>query len=390
MIDEYDVIVVGGGPAGSITAKIAAEKGCSVLLLEKRQEIGDPFRCGELCSKDIVSRYIDLDQKWISAEVSCTRLYSPDGTPVIMKEGINKPDIVLERRLFDIALAQNAAKAGVEISVKTCAIGVIKDNKSICGVKIISHGEDFEIKSKIVVGADGIESKIGHWAGLNTTLKLKDIETCAQFIVTNVDINQNFCELFVGNKVAPGGHAWIFPKGNRMANVGIGVSGDRTKEEEHIEYLKRFVNDRFPYCKTVGPMIGTVPVSKPIEKATIDGLLLVGDAACQTDPIVGEGISNAIECAKIAGSVIADAISKKDYSTNVLNKYEKEWRAKIGKTIEKNYRIKELLSKMTDKQLDDLAHLLKDVKFSEMGSLTFVKQLAKHNPRMFFELRSLL
>lgn len=390
MRSEYDVIVVGGGPAGSITAKTAAEKGCDVLLIEKRQEIGDPFRCGELCSKDVVSRYIDLDSKWISAEIYGTRLYSPDGTPIIMKEDVGKPDIVIERRIFDIALAQNAAKAGVEICVKTCAIGAIKDNKSICGVNVISHGEDFEIKSKIVVGADGIESKIGHWAGLDTSLKLKDIENCVQFIVSNIDINPNFCELFVGNNIAPGGHAWIFPKGNRMANVGVGISGDRMNEAKHIECLKRFVNDRFPGCKIVGPMIGTVPASKPIEKAVVNGLLLVGDAACQADPIVGEGISNAMECAKIAGDVIADAISKKDYSTNILNKYEKEWRNTIGKTVEKNYRIKEMLSKMTDKQLDDLAHLLKDVKFSEMSNLTFLKQLVKHNPRMFFELRSLL
>lgn len=390
MKNEYDVIVVGGGPAGSITAKTAAEKGCDVLLIEKRQEIGDPSRCGEVCSKDVIARHIDLDSTWISAEIVGIRLNSPDGTPIIMKEDVGKPDIVIERRIFDMALAKNAAKAGAEICIKTCAIGVIKDNKSIGGVKVLSHGEEFEIKSKIVVGADGIESKIGRWAGIDTSLKLKNIESCVQFIVTNVDINPNFCDLFVGNNVAPGGHAWIFPKGNRMANVGIGISGNRMNEAEHIDCLKRFINNRFPDSKTTGPMIGAVPIGKPIEKAVVNGLLLVGDAARQADPIAGEGISNAMECAKMAGNVIADAISKKDYSIKILNNYEKEWRATIGKTIEKNYRIKEMLLKMNDKQLDDLAHLLKDVKFSEMSSLTFLKQLVKHNPRMLLELRPLL
>ena len=174
-----------------------------------------------------------------------------------------------------------------------------------------------------------------------------------------------------------------------MANVGIGMAGNRTNEMIPIDCLKRFANKRFPGGKTIGFVVGGVPTSGPIEKTVVDGLLLVGDAARQSDPITGGGIHNAMECAKMAGDVIADAISKKDYSTKILSKYEKEWRSTIGKTIEKNYRIKELFLNMNDKQLDDLAHSLKGVKFSEMSTLAFVKQLVKHNPRMFFELRSL-
>lgn len=389
MRSEYDVVVVGGGPAGSVTAKVAAGKGCSVLLIEKRQEIGDPVRCGEACNKDTIGHHIDLDPKWISAEISGTRLYSPDGTPIIMSEGAGKPGIMLERKIFDVALARNAAKAGADISVKTSAIGIIKDNKSVSGVKVRSYGEEFDIRSKIVVGADGIESKIGRWAGIDTTLKLKDIETCAQYLMSDIDIDQDFCEFIMGNSVSPGGYAWIFPKGKRMANVGIGMAGNRTNEMIPIDCLKRFANKRFPGGKTIGFVVGGVPTSGPIEKTVVDGLLLVGDAARQSDPITGGGIHNAMECAKMAGDVIADAISKKDYSTKILSKYEKEWRSTIGKTIEKNYRIKELFLNMNDKQLDDLAHSLKGVKFSEMSTLAFVKQLVKHNPRMFFELRSL-
>lgn len=389
MREEYDVIVVGGGPAGSITAKIAAEKGCDVLLIEKRQEIGDPVRCGEGCSKDTIAPYIDLDPKWISAEVDGARLYSPDGTPVIMSQGENKPGIVLERKIFDLALAQSAIKAGVEVNVKTSAIGVIKDNKFINGIKVRSYGEEFDIKSKIVVGADGIESKVGRWAGIDTSLKLKDVETCAQFLMSDIDIDQDFCDFIMGNTIAPGGYAWIFPKGKRMANVGIGVVGSRTNEMIPIECLKKFVKERFPDGKTSEFIIGAVPLSNPIEKTVDNGLLLVGDAARQSDPITGGGLHHSLECAKIAGNVIAEAISKKDYSIKMLNKYEKEWRATIGKTIEKNYHIKELFMKMTDKQLNDLAHSLKNVKFNEMGTFSLIKQLVKNNPRMFFELRSL-
>jgi digeranylgeranylglycerophospholipid reductase len=252
-----------------------------------------------------------------------------------------------------------------------------------------SYGEEFEIRSKIVVGADGVESKVGRWAGINTTLKLKDVETCAQYLMSDIDVDQDFCEFIMGNTVSPGGYAWIFPKGKKMANVGVGVAGNRTNEMMPIDCLKKFANNRFPDGKTIGFVVGAVPTSGPIEKTIVNGMLLVGDAARQSDPITGGGIHNAMECAKIAGDVIADAISKKDYSTKILGKYEKDWRSTVGKTIEKNYRIKEMFLKMNDKQLDDLAHSLKDVKFSEMSTLAFIKQLIKQNPKMFLELRSL-
>lgn len=389
MKDEYDVIVVGGGPAGSITARTAAEKGCDVLLIEKRQEIGDPVRCGEGCSKDTITPFIDLDPRWISAEVEGARVFAPDGTLIPMGQDSSRPGIVLERKIFDRVLAQDASKAGAEVVVKTSATGLLRNDGFISGIKVRSYGEEFEIRSKIVVGADGIESKVGRWAGIDTSLKLKDVETCAQFLMTDIDINPNFCDFFVGNTISPGGYAWVFPKGKNMANVGVGVVGSRTNEMKPIDCLTKFVKERFPHGKTVELIVGAVPLSDSIDKTVTNGLLLVGDAARQSDPITGGGIYNSLNCAKIAGNVIAEAFSKKDYSAKMLNKYEKEWRATVGKSIDKNYRVKELFMKMTDKQLNDLAHSLEGVKFNEMGTLSLIKQLVKYNPKLLFELRSL-
>jgi len=386
MKDEYDVIVVGAGPAGSIAARTAAEKGCSVLLIEKRQEIGDPVRCGEGCDKKIVESFIDLDPRWISAEVDGVRIFSPDGTIIHMGSDGNKSGLVLERKIFDMALAQSAANAGVDICVKTSAIGLLKNDGFISGIKVRYLGEETEIKSKIVVGADGVESKVGRWAGIDTSLKLKDIESCTQFLMTNVDINQNFCDFFVGNDIAPGGYAWVFPKGKNTANIGVGVIGSRTNEIRPIDCLKRFVKKKFPNGKVLGLIAGAVPLRGSIGKTVANGLILVGDSARQSDPITGGGICNAMCCAKIAGNVITEAVSKNDSSTKILSKYEKEWRSSIGKTIDKNYKIKELFIKMTDKQFNSLAQSLKDIKFNEAGTMTLMKQLIKNNPRMLLGL----
>lgn len=386
MKNSYDVIVVGAGPAGSVTARTAAEKGCSVLLIEKRQEIGYPVRCGEGCSKDTIEPFIDIDPRWISAEVEGARIFAPDGTPISMGQDSKRPGVVLERKIFDRALAQSAGNAGVEIHVKTSAIGLLKDDGFITGIKARSFGEEIEVRSKIVVGADGIESKIGRWAGIDTSLKLKDVETCAQFLMTNIDINPNFCDFFVGNTIAPGGYAWVFPKGKNSANVGVGIVGSRTNEMRPIDCLNKFANEKFPDGKVIELVVGAVPLRGSIDKTVSDGLLLVGDAARQSDPITGGGIHNSLHCANIAGNIIAEAISKKDYSTKVLDKYEKEWRSTIGKIIDKNYRVKELFIKMTDKQLNHLASSLKSVKFSDMGTLTLIKQLVKNNPKMLLGL----
>jgi len=401
MKDEYDVVIVGAGPAGSITAKTVAEKGCSVLLIEKRQEIGDPVRCGEGCSKDTIQPFIDLDPKWISAEVEGARIFAPDGTLIPMGKDSNKPGIVLERKIFDRTLAQSATNAGAEICVKTSAIGLLKNdnnndknkNKSknnnnsyITGIKARSFGEEIEITSKIVVGADRIESKVGRWAGIDTSLKLKDVETCAQFLMTNVDIDPDFCDFFIGNSISPGGYAWVFPKGKNTANIGVGVVGSRTNEMKPIDCLKKFVNQRFPNGKIIELIVGAVPLRGSIDRTITNGLLLVGDAARQSDPISGGGIYNSLHCGKIAGNVIAEAISKNDYSTKMLNKYEKEWRSTIGKIIDKNYRVKELFIKMTDEQLNSLAHSLKGVKFDDMNTIGLIKQLIKSNPKILFEL----
>lgn len=386
MKNEYDIIVVGAGPAGSITARTAAEKGCSVLLIEKRQEIGDPVRCGEGCSKDTIEPFIDLDPKWISAEVESARIFAPDGTLIPMGRDSNKPGIVLERKIFDRALAQNASDAGADVFIKTSAVGLLKNDGFITGIKARSFGEEIEIRSKIVVGADGIESKVGRWAGIDTSLKLKDVETCAQFLMTNVDINPNFCDFFIGNTIAPGGYAWVFPKGKNTANIGVGVVGSRTNEMIPIDCLNKFANEKFPEGKVIELIVGAVPLRGSIDRTVTNGLLLVGDAARQSDPITGGGIHNSLHCAKIAGNVISEAISKKDHSTKILNKYEKEWRSIIGKNIDKSYRVKELFIKMTDKQLNDLAHSLKGVKFNDMGTMTLIKQLIKNNPKILFEL----
>jgi digeranylgeranylglycerophospholipid reductase len=390
--NEYDVVVIGAGPAGSITAKTAAEKGLSVLLIEKRQEIGDPVRCAEGVSKVWLRKHIEPDHRWICADVKGSRIFAPDGTMVEMAEEIAGGEVgyVLERKIFDRALAYEASKAGVEVMVKTRATGLIIENGFIKGVNVSHLGQSYDIKAKIVIGADGVESKVGRWAGIDTSIKPADIETCAQYLMSGTGIDQEYCYFYLGNEVAPTGYVWIFPKGNDMANVGIGILGNKSGNGKHaIDYLNDFVNDKYPDAKILEMDVGGVPVSGSIERTIANGLMLVGDAARQSDPITGGGIINAMEAGKIAGEVAYNAISRNDVSTDSLNEYEVKWRETIGREIDNSLIVKDTFTKFTDKELNSLGHSLEGVNFSSMSLLDLLYALFKANKKLLWDLRVL-
>ncbi|ODV49311.1 2,3-di-O-geranylgeranylglyceryl phosphate reductase [Methanohalophilus euhalobius] len=391
MKEMYDLIVVGGGPGGAIAAKNAAELGLDVLLIEKRQEVGDPVRCAEGVSKICLSDHIEPDPRWICADLTGSRIYSPDGTMVEMSEEMSGGEVgyVLERKVFDRALVDQCARAGAEVRVKTRATGLIMEKGVVCGIYAMHLGEEYEIHSKIVIGADGMESKVGRWAGIDTSLKPADMETCVQYLVTDIDIDPQFCDFYLGNEIAPAGYLWVFPKGENMANIGVGILGSKSGDHRAIDYLDKFMRDVYPEGRIIEMVYGGVPVSGPIEKTVSDGLILVGDAARQSDPITGGGIINAMEAGKIAAEVAADAIKKGDYTTDTLNEYETLWRSTIGKEIEYSLVVKETFIKSTDKDLNHLAQSLSNVNFYSLSLKDLLYALFKANKKLLWDLRGL-
>jgi digeranylgeranylglycerophospholipid reductase len=339
---EYDIVVVGAGPAGSLTAKWAAEKGANVLIIEKRAEVGSPIRCGEGLDKAGVNRMgITANKKWIHNEVKGAHVIAPNGTRVELKEGMagNEVGYVIKRDIFDKEMAKLAVKAGSDIMVRTSAIDVIKKDGYIAGVKAKHMGERFDIHAKIVVGADGFESQVGRWAGVDTTIKPKDIYSCFQYDMVGIDIDTNYSDFYLGS-YAPGGYAWAFPKAEGRANVGLGLQVASIKDKgAPKKVLDKFVAGQPSLAKgtPIAHIAGAVSVCAPIERTVGDGILLIGDAARQIDPITGGGIIISGISAMIAGEVAAEAIEAGDYSAAYLDKYEKGWRAKLEDKLYRNW-----------------------------------------------------
>lgn len=378
----FDVVVVGAGPAGSMAAKTAAEKGLKVLLVEKRQEIGAPVRCAEGISKDSLSRFVEIDKKWIAAEVAGAKIYAPDMTEVVLAEEMagNEVGFVLERKIFDRHLARLAAKAGAEVFVKTTALGFKRTDKGL-NVKLRRLGEEWEVETKILIGADGVESRIGREAGIIKTLKTSEIESCAQYLMSGIDIDENYTYFYLGNELAPGGYAWIFPKGEGSANVGIGVLPSIAKMPAKF-YLDKFIDNVGIKGKIVEFVAGAVPVYGEVSTAVADNIMLCGDAAYHSDPITGGGIANALAAGHHAGIVSAEAIEANDCSAGFLRRYDELWKSDFGARLRRNKKLQEFFLKLDDATLNSLARSIAGKKIEEMSIQAIIIELLKNNPNL--------
>ena len=169
---KYDVVVVGSGPAGTVTARFAAEAGANVLIIERRAEVGVPVLCGEGISRKIDEWNIIKGTRWIAGKMEGARIYSPDGTCVKLsaERAGNETGYVIYRDVFDQELARLAIEAGAELMTNTNATGLIKEKGRIRGIRAKHFDEEIEIEADIVVGADGVDSKIGKWAGIDLSL----------------------------------------------------------------------------------------------------------------------------------------------------------------------------------------------------------------------------
>jgi digeranylgeranylglycerophospholipid reductase len=393
MKNKYDVLIIGGGPAGALAAKTAAEKGLSACIVEKRPAIGAPVRCAEGIGREALHEFIDPDPRWISAEMTGAGIVAPDGFFMKLESDMagSKVGYVLDRKFFDRELVWKAAEAGADVAVKSRASAPIMENGFLKGAKVEYCGKVTNVRADVVIAADGVESKFSRWCGIDTTVPVREIMSSVQYVMADIDIDEHSTVFYLGNEVAPEGYLWIFPKGKRMANVGIGISGKKSGEGHRAkDYLDRFVKKTFPHGKTIEYIPGGVSVCRPLDCTVADGLIIAGDAARVVDPLTGGGIYNAMFTGRLAAQVAAECISKGDVSKKALMAYDKAWRvSKMGKAIERNYHIKEYLIRQPDAKLNEIIHSVSKLNLKEFSTLTLIKEIIRVNPKLMIELGAL-
>jgi len=393
MKNKYDVLVIGGGPGGAIAARTAAQAGLVTGLIEKRPAIGVPVRCAEGISKELLHGFIRPDPRWISADIKRAKIIAPNGTTISLSEHQAGAEVgyILDRKVFDRELVWQAAEAGADVQVKTRAIAPIMENGAVKGARIEHCGVAKDVRADVVIAADGVESKFARWCGMDTAVPLKEMMSCIQYVLTDIDIDEASTDFYLGNEIAPQGYLWIFPKGKRTANVGIGIAGNKSGNGSRAkDYLDRFVAEKFPNGKIIECIVGGDPVARPLACTVADGLMVVGDAARVVDPITGGGIGNAMITGRMAAEVAAECIRSGNCSKEALMKYDEGWRnSRMGNIIERNYRVKEFFVKLDDNRLNTLADSIACIDLKEISVLSLVKEIVKRNPKMLLELKAL-
>ena len=396
-MQNYDVLVVGAGPGGSSAARFSARAGLKTLMIEKRPDIGSPVRCGEGLSKEWMKEgEIKPNPHWIADEVKGARIFGPSEKKAIVlraEKAGNEVGFVVERDKFDKEMAAFAGEAGADIWIKSPALEVIKENGRVAGARVRHNGKMEDVRAKMVIAADGFESEFGRWAGLKSVILAKnDIISCVEYRMRNVDSDPDYTDFYLGS-VAPAGYLWVFPKGEREANVGIGVTITAAKDRFDVKnYLDNWIKNHPGYSKgkTIQYITGGVSVSKVKDKFTLPGLLLVGDAARLIDPITGGGIANSYISGKYAASIAKEAIEKDDFSQEMMSKYERMVKDKFERKHLRNWLAKEKLATLSDETMDKLVDVMSEVQVNDISTQAILEAVQQKYPELMKELEDLI
>ncbi len=351
-----DVLVVGGGPAGAVAAGEAkrAAPELDVALLERDRAVGTPVRCAEGVGDAGLREFANPDgAPWVAREIRRVIFLAPDDTEV--RVGGRYPCWILDRTRFDAALAAEAAAAGAALLVGTEAAGMRRDGDGRWHVRVRGpHGEE-TYRARIVIGADGVEAMVGRWAGLDTRVPARDMESCAQYILQGIDFDPEAIYLQFGRTIAPGGYAWLFPRGIGVANVGLGIVALRADGRNARQYLDAWIARRYPGGAKTGYTVGGVIVHTTVRQTCADGVMIAGDAAHMINPLSGAGIVNAMKAGRLAGRTAAAAIRAGDTSATALAAYHRAWMDLLGEDHLKYYRIKQAVDGLADDFYNALA-----------------------------------
>ena len=321
--ESVDVLVVGAGPAGSSAARAAALAGATVLMIEKRAQIGEPVRCAEYIPR-LLAQQVKVPKEVIAQETEGIVTFMPDGK-VVRKSA---PGFILNRGKFDQALAAQAEMAGARIYTATRAISKVGHRVMTVGP---SGGE--EIRAKVIIGADGPDSTVGSWIGQKNKKVMWALQQTVKLKEPSQDTEVHFSREY------PGGYAWFFPKGE-LANVGVGVKRELGGlPKVAFRAFRERMKDRIG--ELVNVTAGLIPVGGPLpsidEKA---GIILVGDAAGHTHAITGGGVPQAVLCGTMAGKSAAEAANG---NRRAFREYVFQWRKAFGATMDKAAQKREAL-----------------------------------------------
>ncbi|RQW80671.1 MAG: NAD(P)/FAD-dependent oxidoreductase [Methanothrix sp.] len=344
-MDQYDIAVIGAGPAGSMAAKYAAKAGSKVILLEEHSCIGWPVECAGLLGEKAMQES-ELSRGCIAVRgMKGATVYSPGGFHLKFKADECKAWVV-DRRLFDRSVALDALRCGAELRLRSSVRTVEWDGKN--SILTLADGE--MIQAKIVISAEGVRARLARMAGIPPSRRV----LCgAQVEVPFAVDDPQLVEVHLGE--APGLFAWVIPTGENEARIGL-CARDRGCDRLRA-FLKKDVIRKRLLGSPISLNVGGLPLGPP-DTTVADGFLAVGDAAGQVKPTSGGGVYPGLVAGKIAGRVASKAANEGDCSAGRLREYDRLWRAALGRELWIGMKANKALEKMSAAELDELVSYL--------------------------------
>jgi len=373
---KTDIVVVGGGPCGSYSALTAARLGAEVLVCEEHREIGVPKHCaGHLSVAGLERLGLRLPREAIENEIKGAVFHSPSGKEFVIRRG-SPVTYVVNRELFDKHLSDLATKSGARYLLESRVKSLLFDSGFVVGVAVKKGRDEKSFTSNLVIDAEGCSSTLLKKTGLQT-LRGSMVVKAIQVEVDRVDeIEGDLVEVYLGRRYAPGFFAWIIPKRDASAKVGLA-----TRAGDPREYLRRFMKNHPVASKKLRKSSITslslhpISLGGPVPKTYSNGLLVVGDAASQVKPTTGGGVIVGLSCSKIAGEVAYEAVKNNDFSETFLSRYQSRWKDLVGFDLTVMRVIRKLLNRLSDDKMDKIVDLCArfgvDDVLEEVGDLDF-------------------
>jgi len=367
----YDIAVVGGGPAGLSAAYSAAKAGGKVILLEKDESIAHNIRTSGVTWID------EIEKLGIKSEhYNPIKNYSfiSSSNEVTIRGNTPKACVLNVRSTYQ-HLAMLAAEAGAEIMVRSRVTNVVTtpEDRRICGLKAKTPKGETVINCKVVIDASGFSSSIGRSLGKVKEWRRYGIGAEYECYCENLD--HETWVLMVGTKYSDAGYAWIFPVSKNRARIGVGV-GRPESYPDSLQKLNDIVHKKLrplDEIRKIQPMelhYGFIPNEGPRTPIVYDRLILVGDSAGQSNPLVLEGIRYAIEYGRLAGNIAMKCVSQ-ECNKEGLEEYEKIWRDKSQAMIKSALRVQKRWISLSDEEWNREIDILREMSVEEF--VDFIK-----------------
>ncbi|MCV0399720.1 MAG: NAD(P)/FAD-dependent oxidoreductase [Nitrosarchaeum sp.] len=390
---DYDVIIAGGGLAGTITAQAIAhysKQNLKILAVDRNPEIYPGRKslagwvCGDACSKDAVdymsSRIkVNWGRPEIEHDVKGVMAFSPDRETAIPFDGSG---YMLNRQKLPEIQNQRARKMGVDFDFDINLTGLIYEGQQVVGVQGINNktSQPYKKTAKIVVDATGVTSvlrnQIKNTTKVERRIDRRDLESTGRYIMYfehgQKDLSEfdpNYCIIHLDQDIAPGGYGWVFPKGENKVNIGLGVEKSLLEErnrrlgkkdnveslmKEYLHRNKAIKNSKLsedPQDIHNNSGIFQVSVRRQNDCLVSGGYMLVGDSAWMPKPIDAGGIGPALIAGTILGNNIVQAIESNDVSETSLWQYNLDFIKEYGYKTAGLELFRRLVQTMTNEQI---------------------------------------